>query len=128
MACNIKRKCCNCKHFVVVSTTTITGGKLILNIPTATYTNGEEVCLFISPTLPVSATPIPVVVTIGTGTTQYPLINKCGNNVYSDQIKTRCIYYTSVRTDTKLFKYNGCKNLPCTSFVFPVIPVPTASV
>ena len=124
MSCNIITKECNvCRHLTAINSAVITGGKLLLNIPAGTYFNKQEVCLLISQTLPVSNTPIPVAITIGTSTTQYLLINKCGNNVYSDQISSRKIYCTSFRSDTKLFMYNGRRPLCCTEFIF--IPVTT---
>lgn len=123
----IKKKCCDCKNFIPVVSATINDNKLILNIPSAIYKNAQQVCLFIAQNLPVSTTPIPVYITIGEDATEYMFLNKNGNSVYSDQLSNRCMYETSIRTDTKLFKYNECKNLPCTSFVFPIITptVPT---
>lgn len=122
MACNIfNGKCGCCRNLIPIVSAKITAGVLILNIPAGTYRNNQEVCLLISQDLPVSATPIPVAITIGSTVTQYLLVNKCGNGVYSDQIRSRRLYCTSVKTDTKMFKYNGCRNLPCTSFVFGAI-------
>lgn len=128
MSCNrISRECGVCKNLVSVISATITAGKLVLNIPAGTYQNNQEVCLLISQALPVSNTPIPVVITIGGTATQYPFINKCGNSVYSDQIRSRQIYCTSFKSDTKLFKYNGCKPLCCTDFIFLPVTVGTAT-
>lgn len=123
MNCNLNASCrCNrCRHLITVTTATITGGKLVLNVqPSQSFSNNENVCLLIATTLPSSTTPVPVVITIGSSTTQIPLRNKCGNNVYSDQIRNRRIYPTRFKTDVPSLNYVGTCNLPCTSFVFPV--------
>ena len=65
-----------------------------------------------------------VAVTIGTGTTQYPLMTKCGNNVHADQIRSRRVYHTNVATDTASFVVSACE-LCKTGFNFPTIPVVT---
>lgn len=121
MNCKISKGCNVCNHLIPITSATITGGKLVLNIPTGTYQNNQRVCLLISQALPVSNTPIPVVITTGTSTIQYLLIDKCGNNIYSDQIRSRRIYCTSFKSDTKLFKYIGCSPLCPTGFIF--VPV-----
>ena len=80
MNCNLLASCrCNrCRHLITVTTATITGGKLVLNVqPSQSFSNNENVCLLIATTLPRSTTPIPVVITIGSSTTQIPLRNKC---------------------------------------------------
>jgi hypothetical protein len=127
MSCNsiVSCRCNKCKVLVTVTSATVTAGKLILNIPSQNLANNEKICLLIALTLPVSSTPIPVVITVGTSTTQLPLISKCGNFIYSDQIKTRSIYPLSFKSDVKQFDFIGKFCLSCTGFIFPVF-TPTA--
>ena len=70
--------------------------------------------------LPVTENIMPVAITIGDETTQYILMNCNGNAIYSDQLKFKNIYPTTVRTDMKIFKYNGSR-LPSTKFNFTTI-------
>ncbi len=120
MACN--RRCNICNNLVVVTKVEIVGGSLVLSIPEGTYLNHQQVCLMITQNIPASDTILPVIIKIGGDTTAYYLLNKNGNFVYSDQIKGRRVYGASFKTDTRVFKYNGHYNLPCTKFVFePVV-------
>lgn len=129
MACNKYNNngfgCGGCIHFVKTTDVTITGDTLILNIPESTYTNKEKVCICITQQVPtdILSTDI-VVVTIGNNATQYPIITKCGNHVYADQLRARKVYHTSVATDLGAFVVSPCELCP-TSFNFPVIPTVT---
>jgi hypothetical protein len=100
------------------------GSVLVLNIPQRTYSNKEKVCICVAQALPDVTSAQTVAVTIGTGTTQYPLITKCGNNVHADQIRSRRVYHTNVATDTASFVVSACE-LCKTGFNFPTIPVAT---
>lgn len=121
MACN--RRCNICNNLVAVTKIEIVGGNLVLTIPEGTYENHKQVCLMITQNIPVSDTILPIVIKIGEDTRTFYLLNKNGNFVYSDQIKSRRLYGTSFKTDTRVFKYNGHYNLPCTQFVFEPIVV-----
>ena len=52
---------------------------LTLNIPQASYSNKERVCICIAQTIPVVTSAETVVITIGAGATQYPLRTRYGN-------------------------------------------------
>lgn len=97
MACN--NVCRLCKRFVISSAVTFTGGNLVINIPAGAYANGEKYCIVVAQTIP-SATTInaPVYVTIGTGTTLYPVTNKCCAQLTACAIRTRTKYSTVVST------------------------------
>ena len=118
MSCNIfKGKCNCCKHLAIVTSATIKNNQLILQVPEKSYVNGEMVCFLIAQNLPISYEPIPVIVKVGE-TNEYFLFNRNGNYIYSDQIRSRQIYSTQYRTDTKAFKYCGYRRLQNTRFVF----------
>lgn len=71
-----------------------------------------------------SGTAVPVLLTIGTATLQ--LVDRCGNSVFSDQLKPRRIYDIRIHTASKLATV--LCNLPkCTVGVTPVLNNPTTS-
>ena len=93
MPCNLYNNngcgCGGCIHFVKTNSVTLVDNVLILNIPQATYSNKEKVCICIAQTIPDITSADTVAVTIGAGTTQYVLRNRIGNNVHADQIRSR---------------------------------------
>lgn len=99
---------------------TLTDNVLVLNIPQATYSNKEKVCICIAQAIPEVTSVDTVAITIGDGATQYVLRTKCGNNVHADQIRSRKVYHTNVATDVGTFMVSACE-LGKTSFNFPTI-------
>lgn len=74
MACN--NICQTCRQYVVSSSVTVGADSLVVNIPDAVYADGARICLRIAQVIPDTATVnLPVVVTIGTNTTEFPLTN-----------------------------------------------------
>lgn len=130
MACSLYNNdgygCGACTHFVKTTAVTLSGSVLVLNIPQATYSNHEKVCICVAQSIPDGVTSADTVaVTIGTSSTHYQLRTQCSNNVHADQIRARRVYHTHVATDTNKFVVNKCELCP-TSFNFPVIPTATA--
>lgn len=119
--------CGGCSHFVRTTSVTLNGTVLELNIPQNTYSNGEKVCICVAQAIPAVTSADTVAITIGTGTTQYPLRTKCGNNVHADQMRTRKVYHMFVATDTESFVVSSCE-LCNTGFNFPTIPAATPAV
>lgn len=97
MAC--KPVCKLCKRFVISQAVTFADGTLTINLPAGDYTNGEKYCIVVAQTIPTTTTiSAPVVITIGTGTVQYPL-TKCNcAQVTACGIRTRTRYSTVVST------------------------------
>lgn len=89
MACN--KACKECERKVYVSDITFAAGTLTLNFPdTMSYVNGCKYCFVLTTTLPDAATVnAPVVVTVGDGTTEFPLLDRCGAQVVASQLRTR---------------------------------------
>ena len=90
-----------CSHFVVTTAVAFTDGSLVLTLPDdVTYGNGEKFCIVIGQTIPDTTTlNAPVVVVIGEdGTTEFPLITRCGAPVVSQQVTTRVKYPVLVTT------------------------------
>lgn len=117
--------CGGCVHFVKTNSVTLNGAVLELNIPQATYSNGEKVCICVAQSIPDVTSADTVAITIGTATTQYPLVTKCGNDVHADQIRCRKVYHTYVATDNADFVVSPCE-LCKTGFNFPTIPAAAA--
>lgn len=112
--------CGGCVHFVRTNSITLSSGVLILNIPQKTLSNNEKVCICLAQAIPTVTSADTVAVTIGTGTTQYVLRTKCGNNVHADQLRSRRVLHTNVATDVGAFMVSACE-LEKTGFNFPTI-------
>ena len=113
MAC--KPTCRLCDHLVISAAVTFTGGNLVINLPAGAYNNGEKYCIVVAQAIPAATTiNAPVVITIGTGTQQYPLTNRCCAPVTACGIRTRTRYSAVVSTSatTGTFKLLG-NTCPC---------------
>lgn len=97
MSC--KPICKLCDKLVLSQSVTFTGGNLIINLPAGSYQDGCKYCIVVAQAIPASTTiNAPVVITIGTGTEQYPLTNRCCAQVTACSIRTRTRYSTVVST------------------------------
>lgn len=97
MSC--KPVCQLCKRLILSQTITFTGGNLVVNLPDGNYSNGEKYCIVLAQSIPTTATiNAPVVFTIGAGTTQFPLTNRCCSPVTACGVRTRTKYSTTVVT------------------------------
>lgn len=98
------RKCNNvcrlCDRLIISQAVTFADGILTVNIPAGSYTDGCKYCLVIAQTIPADTTiTAPVVITIGEGTAEYPLVN-CGcAQVTACALRTRTRYATVVSTN-----------------------------
>lgn len=94
-----KPVCKLCDKLIISQSVAFTAGTLIINIPAGNYDNGCQYCIVIAQAIP-AATIInaPVVITIGDGTVQYPLTNRCCSQVTACGIRTRTKYCTTVST------------------------------
>ncbi len=97
MAC--KPVCRLCDRLIISQGVTFAGGVLTINLPAGSYQNGEKYCIVVAQAIPDTTTiNAPVVITIGTGTVQYPL-TKCNcAQVTACGIRTRTRYSTVVST------------------------------
>lgn len=98
MAC--KPVCQLCKRLILSQSITFTGGNLVVNLPDGNYSNGEKYCIVLAQSIPTTATiNAPVVFTIGAGTEQFPLTNRCCAPVTACGVRTRTKYSTIVVTN-----------------------------
>lgn len=97
MACNQTCKLCN--RLVISQAVTFADDTLTINLPAGSYADNQRYCIVVAQTIPAEATiNAPVVVTIGTGTEQYPL-TKCNcAQVTACSIRTRTRYPVRVVT------------------------------
>lgn len=113
MSC--KPICKLCDKLVFSQAVTFADGTLTVNLPAGSYGNGCKYCVVIAQAIPTAATiAAPVVFTIGTGTEEYPLVNRCCAPVTACGIRSRTRYSVVVATDAAggTFKMLG---KPCCS-------------
>lgn len=109
-----KPVCKLCNRLVISQSVTFSGGTLIINIPAGSYNDGEKYCIVIAQSIPSTATiGAPVVVTIGTGTTLYPL-NKCNcAQATACNIRSRTRYAVCVSTTPTGGSFRMLGNVCC---------------
>lgn len=89
-----------CDRLVLSQAVTFADGTLTINLPAGSYANGEKYCIVVAQAIPAATTiTAPVVITIGTGTETYPLVNQCCAQLTACAIRTRTRYATRVATD-----------------------------
>ena len=113
MAC--KPVCRLCRRLVISQTVTFADDTLTVNLPAGSYNDGEKYCIVVAQTIPATTTiNAPVVITIGEGTAEYPLVNRCCAQVAACGIRTRTRYSVVVSTSATggTFKMLGS---PCCS-------------
>lgn len=109
-----KTTCALCDHLIISSAVTFNGTSLVINLPAGAYNDGEKYCIVVAQTIPATTTiNAPVVITIGTGTVQYPLTNRCCAQVTACAIRTRTKYSTVVSTDATGGTFKALGRLAC---------------
>lgn len=104
-----------CKRFILSQAVTFADGTLTINLPAGSYANGGRYCIVVAQAIPAETTiTAPVVITIGTGTEEYPLVNRCCAQVTACGIRTRTRYATVVSTDATGGTFRMLGN-PCCS-------------
>ena len=102
-----------CDNLIISQAVTFANNQLTINLPSGSYNNGQKYCLVIAQDIPEATTiNANVVITIGTGTTTYPLVNCNCTNVNACQITSRRRYSTKVFTNIQngVFKLLGPVN------------------
>ena len=97
--CNSNYICHLCPKLILSQAVTFADGTLTINLPAGSYNAGQNYCIVVAQAIPAATTiTAPVVVTIGTGTEEYPLTNRFGVQVTANLIRTRTKYATCVST------------------------------
>ena len=113
------RNCKLCNNLVIstaVTVVTIDGtDTLVIDIPSAVYSNNCKVCLVIAQTIPATATiNMPVAISIGGDTTTvYPLVGCNCIQVTACALRTRCRYPTRVITNSTSAVFKSLGGLSC---------------
>lgn len=94
-----KNVCKLCPRLIISEAVTFADGTLTINLPAGSYNDGCKYCIVVAQTIPAATTiSAPVVITIGDGTVEYPLVNRCCAAVTACGIRTRTKYATVVST------------------------------
>lgn len=102
--------CKLCNRLIISQAVTFAADTLTINLPAGSYGNGCRYCIVVAQAIPAETTiNAPVVVTIGDGTVEYPLTNRCCAQVTACAIRTRTRYPVVVATsaDGGTFKVLG---------------------
>lgn len=98
MAC--KPVCRLCRQLVISQAVTFADGTLTINLPAGSYANGCKYCIVVAQPIPAATTiTAPVVITVGDGAAEYPLLGNCCQQLTACSIRTRTRYTTKVVTD-----------------------------
>lgn len=108
--------CCReCRRKVYINTVAFTDGSLVLTLPdNISYSNCGKYCFVITTDIPDTVTiNAPVVAVVGDGTTQFPVLDRCGAQVVAQQINNRCRYPFRVSTSAAGGTITILSKLPC---------------
>ena len=112
MSC--KSVCQVCKKLVISQAINFTDNTLIVDLPAGSYQDGCKYCIIFAQTIPQTATiGSNVVFTIGSGTVQYPLVNRCCRPVTVCGIRTRTKYSVVVETTASGATFKMLGNPAC---------------
>jgi hypothetical protein len=124
MSCPATKRLCD--KLVISDSVTFTGGNLVIDLPSASYNNGQKYCIVVAQTIPATTTiDAPVVITIGgDATTTYPLVNCDCSQVVACAINTRTRYSTCVRTTTTGGSFKLLGKVPCSRCADNLLSIP----
>lgn len=123
MSCSNYKRLCN--RLVISQAVTFTGDNLVINLPAGNYLNGEKYCIIVAQNIPTTTTiNAPVVITIGTDTTTYPLTNCDCSTVYACSINRRTRYSVCVSTNLTSGTFRLLGKLPCSQCANNLISLP----
>ena len=134
MSC--KTVCKLCDKLVISQSVTFSDGSLIIDLPAGSYNDGCKYCIVVAQSIPATTTiNAPVVITIGTGTQQYPLLKCDCSQATACSIRTRTRYSTCVETTptSGVFRLLGktccapSNNLRGINGMPPVTPAPASN-
>lgn len=108
MAC--RNVCRLCDNFIISQSVAFADGNLVIDLPAGSYADCRKVCIVVAQRIPDTTTiNAPVVITIGGGPVQYPLVKRNCRQVVASGLRTRTRYKTVVETtnDSGLFRMIG---------------------
>lgn len=97
MSCN--NTCKLCDRLIISQAVTFADDTLTINLPAGSYGDGCRYCIVIAQAIPAATTiNAAVVITIGDGTEEYSLTNRCCAQVTACGLRTRTRYPVQVST------------------------------
>ena len=106
--------CRMCDRLIISSAVTFASGVLTINLPAGSYVNGETYCIVIAQSIPSTTTiNAPVVITIGDGTVQYPLVKRNCAQATACSLRTRTRYKVKVFTTSSGGSFRLMDNVCC---------------
>lgn len=112
MSC--KNTCRICDRLVLSQAITFDGTNLVVNLPAGSYNNNEKYCVILAQAIPITTTiAAEVVFTIGDGTVEYPLVNRCCRPVTACGVRTRTKYSVCVQTTPTTATFRMLGNPSC---------------
>lgn len=88
-----------CDRLIISEAVTFAAGTLTINLPAGAYNNGCRYCIVVAQAIPAETTiTAPVVLTIGDGTVEYPLVGCNCAQLVACQVRTRTKYAVKVVT------------------------------
>ena len=104
-----------CDRLIISTAVTFADGTLTINIPAGSYQDGYKYCIVVAQAIPAATTiTAPVVITIGTGTEEYPLNNQCCAQLTAAALRTRTRYAVRVSTTPTGGSFNLIGKACCT--------------
>lgn len=123
MSCPTYKRLCD--KLIISNSVTFDDTSLVINIPTGSYGNLCKYCLIVAQSIPTTTTiDAPVVITIGSDTTQYPLVNQDCTPVTACAINTRTRYSTCVHTTTTSGSFRLLGKVPCSRCAENLLALP----
>ncbi len=108
------KTCQLCDRLVLSQAVTFAAGTLIINLPAGSYGDGCRYCIVVAQAIPAGTTiDAPVVITIGDGTVEYPLTNRCCAQLTACSIRTRTKYPVVVSTSATAGTFKVLGNVAC---------------
>lgn len=109
MACSMYNNggfgCGGCLHFFRSTSITLAGDILTITLPAETVRNREKFCICLAQNIPEGVNANTTVnIAITDITTPFTLLDRCGNKVYGDQLRTRKVIHTLALTDIPAFR------------------------
>lgn len=128
MGCSNVKRLCN--KLIISESVTFINNTLVINLPAGSYQDKCKYCIVVAQNIPDTTTiTAPVEISIGSGTTTYPLMNCDCTNVYACSINKRTRYSVCVHTDIGggVFKIIG--KIPCSRCRdnLSALPAPTTT-
>lgn len=126
MSCSNYNKLC--ERLIISDSVTFTNNTLVINIPQGNYCNNTKYCIVVAQNIPDTTTiNAPVEITIGTGTTSYPLVYCDCTNVNACSINTRTRYSVIVKTGVGGGVFSMIKRLPCSRCINQPASLPVST-